>query len=147
MEILLVRSTFTDDYTEGKLFVNGVYVCDTVEDKDRGLDDKMSEDEILKKKVFGKTAIPIGRYRVVIDWSNKFNKNLIHILKVKGFDGVRSHSGNSATDSYGCVIVGIRKTKGWVGDSRKTYAILHKMVEEAIKRGDEVHLTIERAAQ
>lgn len=147
MEILLVRNTFTNDYTEGKLFINGAYVCDAIEDADRGLDQSMSEDVILSKKVYGKTAIPTGRYKVIIDWSNKFQKNLIHILDVRGFEGIRCHSGNSAGDSYGCVICGVKKAQGWVGDSRKTYAVLHNMIEGALQRGEAVYITIEKAAQ
>lgn len=147
MEILLVRNTFTNDYTEGKLFINGAYVCDVIEDADRGLDSSMSEDVILSKKVYGKTAIPTGRYKVTIDWSNKFQKNLIHILDVRGFEGIRCHSGNSAGDSYGCVICGVKKAPGWVGDSRKTYAVLHNMVEGALQRGESVYITIKKATE
>lgn len=142
-----MRENFTDEYTEGKLFIDGSYVCDTIEDKDRGLDIHMPEDEILKKKVYGKTAIPVGWYNVTIDWSNRFGKNLIHILNVPGFDGVRTHSGNSASDSSGCVCVGARNAPGWVSESRKHYAIIHEMVENAIKKGDKVYLTIEKAAR
>jgi hypothetical protein len=147
MEILLVRENFTDDYTEGKLFVNGVYVCDTIEDKDRGLDSSMSEDDILSKKVYGKTCIPYGRYKVVIDYSNKYGKMLIHILNVKGFEGIRIHSLNSAEDSLGCIGPGKRTAPGWVSESRKHYAIIHEMVESALNRGDEVHITIEKATK
>lgn len=141
MEILLQRTKKTEDYTEGKLFVDGVYVCDTIEDAERGLDQSMSEEEITEKKVYEKTAIPTGRYKVTIDWSNKFGKMLIHILNVKGFDGIRVHSGNSAGDSFGCVLVGLRTSNGWVSSSRKTYAILHKMVEDGLKNGC-VYITI-----
>lgn len=145
MEILLIRENFTDDYTEGKLFINGVYVCDTIEDCDRGLDQSMSEDEILKKKVYGKTCIPYGRYKVIIDYSNKYGKMLIHILNVKGFDGIRCHSLNEASQSLGCIGPGKRTAPGWVSKSRDTYKIIHSKVEEALKRGDEVHIEIKRS--
>lgn len=145
MEILLIRENFTPDYTEGKLFINGVYICDTIEDCDRGLDDKMSEEEILKKKVYGKTCIPYGRYKVIIDYSNKYGKMLIHILNVKGFDGIRIHSLNSADSSLGCIGPGKRTAPGWVSKSRYHYEIIHEMVEEALNRGDEVHIEIKRS--
>lgn len=141
MEILLQRTNKTNDYTEGKLFVDDVYVCDTIEDCDRGLNQSMSEEEIASKKVYGKTCIPTGRYKVVIDWSNKYGKMLIHILNVKGFDGIRIHSLNSAADSLGCIGPGLKTAPGWVSNSRKTYAILHKMVEDGLKNGC-VYITI-----
>lgn len=145
MEILLIRENFTDDYTEGKLFINGVYICDTIEDCDRGLDSSMSEEEIASKKVFGKTCIPTGRYKVIIDHSNKYGKDLIHILNVKCFNGIRMHSLNSADDSLGCIGPGVRTAPGWVSKSRDTYKVVHSKVEYALKRGDEVFITIKRS--
>ena len=141
MEILLQRTNKTNDYTEGKLFIDGVYVCDTIEDCDRGLDSSMSEEEITNKKVWGKTCIPTGRYKVIIDYSNKYGKMLIHILDVKCFNGIRIHSLNSASDSLGCIGPGLKTAPGWVSNSRKTYAILHKMVEDGLKNGS-VYITI-----
>lgn len=142
MDLLVKRINFTDDYTEGQLFVNGVYVCDTLEDKDRVLDSSMSEDEILHKKVYGRTAIPTGRYNVIIDWSNKFQKNLIHLLNVKGFDGIRIHSLNEASQSLGCIGVGKKTSDGWISESRKTYSIVHNMVEGALKNKENVYVTV-----
>lgn len=147
MEILLIRENFTEEYTEGKMFIDGVYTCDTIEDCDRGLNMDMSEDEILKKKVYGKTAIPIGRYKIIIDYSNKYGKMLIHILNVKGFDGIRIHSLNEASQSLGCIGPGVKTAPGWVSKSRDTYKIIHSKVEEALNRGEEVFITIERAAK
>lgn len=142
MELLVKRINFTEDYTEGQLFVNGKYICDTLEDKDRGLDNSMSEDDVLQRKVYGKTAIPIGRYRIIIDYSNKFKKNLIHILNVKGFDGIRIHSLNEASQSLGCIGVGKKTSDGWISESRKTYSIVHSIVEEALKKNENVFITI-----
>lgn len=147
MEILLIRENFTDEYTEGKMFIDGVYTCDTIEDCDRGLNIDMSEDEILKKKVYGKTAIPVGWYKIIIDYSNKYGKMLIHILDVKGFDGIRMHSLNEASQSLGCIGPGVKTSPGWVSKSRDTYKIIHSKVEEALNRGEEVFITIERASK
>lgn len=147
MEIFLIRGNFNDEYTEGRLFIGGAYICDTIEDCDRGLDNGMPEEVILKKKVYGKTAIPVGRYKVTIDWSNKFQKNLIRILNVKGYDGIRMHSLNEASQSLGCIGVGKKTSDGWIGESRKTYSIIHKIVEEALRQGDRVYLTIERKTE
>lgn len=120
MELKVKRLYKKDSYTIGKLYVNGEYFCDTVEDTDRGLTSTMSEEEIAKRKIYGKTAIPTGRYTVVVTYSPKFKKNLPLLLDVKGYSGVRIHSGNSAADSLGCPIVGENKVKGGVINSRVT---------------------------
>ena len=108
-------------YCIGKLYIDGVYFCDTIEDTDRGLDDKMKESEILKKKIKGQTAIPTGVYNVFITWSPKYKKPMPLIDKVKGYSGIRIHSGNTAKDTEGCLIVGKNKEVGKVLESRATY--------------------------
>lgn len=129
MIVTLRRIAFKESYTIGKLYVDGIYVCDTVEDKDRGLDDSMTEEEIKKKKVYGETAIPYGTYKVSITYSPKFKKNLPLVEGVKGFEGIRIHSGNTAKDSLGCVIVGKNKKVGMVLDSRATMEKLMKVLD------------------
>jgi len=106
MELKVKRIAKRDTYTIGKLYVDGEYFCDTIEDRDRGLNDSMSVEEIKKIKVYGETAIPTGRYRVTLSYSVKFKKMLPEILNVKGFTGIRIHSGNTAKDSLGCILVG-----------------------------------------
>ena len=120
MIITLRRIAFKPKYTIGKLYIDGNYVCDTIEDTDRNLDDSMIEDEIKKKKVYGETAIPYGTYPVRITYSNKFKKMLPLVENVKGFSGIRIHSGNTEKDSLGCIIVGKNKKVGMVLDSRVT---------------------------
>jgi len=128
MIITLRRIAMKDTYTIGKLYIDGVYFCETVEDKDRGLDDSMEESEIRKKKVYGETAIPLGTYKVEITYSPKFKKNLPLLYNVKGFEGIRIHSGNTAKDSLGCIIVGKNKKVGMVLDSRSTMTKLMKIL-------------------
>jgi len=128
MIVTLRRIAFKETYTIGKLYVDGNYFCDAVEDKDRGLDDSMTVDEIKKKKVYGETAIPYGTYKVSITYSPKFKKNLPLVEGVKGFEGIRIHSGNTAKDSLGCIIVGKNKKVGMVLDSRATMEKLMKVL-------------------
>lgn len=120
MELKLKRIAKRDTYTIGRLYIDGTYFCDTIEDKDRGLASSMPEQDIRKKKVYGKTAIPTGRYGVNITYSPRFAKKLPLIDGVKGFSGIRIHSGNTADDSSGCVIVGENKKKGMVINSKAT---------------------------
>lgn len=120
MEILVKRLYKNSAYTIGKMYIDGQYLCDTVEDCDRGLKQSMTSQQIAVKKVYGKTAIPVGRYRVVLSYSNKFKKSLPLLNDVMCFSGVRIHSGNTAEDSLGCIIVGENKIKGGVINSRAT---------------------------
>jgi hypothetical protein len=129
MIVTLRRIAFKETYTIGKLYIDGNYFCDTIEDVDRHLDDSMTEDEIKKNKVYGETAIPYGMYKVTITYSPKFKKNLPLLEGVKGFSGIRIHSGNTAKDSLGCIIVGKNKKVGMVLDSRVTMEKLMKVFD------------------
>ena len=129
MRIELVRIAFKDTYTIGKLYVDDTYFCDVLEDKDRGLDSLMTESEILEKKVKGQTAIPTGHYVINITYSPKYKRMMPLLLDVKGFSGIRIHSGNTAKDTEGCLIVGKNKKVGMVLESRDTYQRLFKMME------------------
>ena len=130
MKIELVRIAFKDTYTIGKLYVDGKYECDVLEDKDRGLDSSMSESEILEKKVKGQTAIPTGHYVINITYSPKYKRMMPLLLDVKGFSGIRIHSGNTSKDTEGCLLVGKNKQVGKVLESRDTYQRLFKMMQD-----------------
>ena len=118
MELTLKRIAKKDTYTIGKLYVDGEYFCDTLEDKDRGLTSDMSLEDIKKVKVYGQTAIPSGRYRVTMNMSSRFKKVMPLLLYVPGFDGIRIHSGNTAADTQGCILLGQNKVVGKVINSR-----------------------------
>ena len=130
MKIELVRIAFKNTYTIGKLYVDGKYECDVLEDVDRGLDSSMSESEILEKKVKGQTAIPTGHYVINITYSPKYKRMMPLLLDVKGFSGIRIHSGNSSKDTEGCLLVGKNKQVGKVLESRDTYKRLFKMMQD-----------------
>ena len=130
MKIELVRIAFKDTYTIGKLYVDGKYFSDVLEDVDRGLDSSMSESEILEKKVKGQTAIPTGHYVINITYSPKYKRMMPLLLDVKGFSGIRIHSGNTAKDTEGCLLVGKHKQVGKVLESRDTYKRLFKMMQD-----------------
>lgn len=141
MIITLRRIAFKPKYTIGKLYIDGNYVCDTIEDTDRNLDDSMIEDEIKKKKVYGETAIPYGTYRVRITYSNKFKKMLPLVENVKGFSGIRIHSGNTEKDSLGCIIVGKNKKVGMVLDSRVT---MDKLMDILTSTKENIYILIRK---
>lgn len=109
MKKVEVKRTFKgEEYTIGKLYIDGHYFCDTLEDKVRPLGEKIA----------GKTAIPAGTYKVKMTWSPRFKRYLPEILNVPNFTGVRIHSGNTAENSSGCVLLGLNKVKGKVLNSK-----------------------------
>jgi len=140
MKLFLVRrKPYTDDYTSGKLYVNGEFECWTLEDKVR----EIQNVPVSAWKIKGKTAIPRGTYRIDIDWSNRFKKLMLHVLDVKGFDGIRIHIGNTDKDVEGCVLVGDDPgDDGFLGKSTPAYNRLFKKVKDAINAGTDVWLTI-----
>lgn len=99
-----IKRTFKGaEYTIGKLYIDGAYFCDTLEDTVR-----------TGEKIAGKTAIPAGTYKVKMTWSPRFKRYLPEILNVPNFTGVRIHAGNSALDTAGCVLLGLNKVKARV---------------------------------
>lgn len=136
MILTLKRKWFKANYTIGDLYIDGIWFSNTLEDMDRGLDDSMDENEIKARKVYGETAIPYGTYKVSITYSPKYKKMMPLIENVKGFSGIRIHSGNTAKDSLGCIIVGKNKKVGMVLDSRETYNKLFDIIK------DEKNITI-----
>lgn len=119
MKIKVVREVFTDKSTIGSLYVNGQFFCYTLEDKDRGLEQSQSLVMIQAKKLFGITAIPYGKYELIVNKSPKFGRLLPRLLGIKGFDGVLIHRGNSAEHSHGCILVGYKKAPDGIFESTK----------------------------
>ena len=96
------RKQFLEKETIGEMWVNGQYYCDTLEDAFRETDAC-----VCKWKVQDKTAIPMGWYEVVINYSNRFKKNMPLLEHVAGFTGIRIHGGNCHEDTSGCILVGV----------------------------------------
>ena len=146
MQILIQRHALKAGYTIGRMEVNGRYFCDTLEDTDRGLSKEMSEDEIAALKVKGATAIPTGTYRIDMQTrSPRFGRVLPRLVSVKGYAGVLIHSGNTAADTEGCILVGENRERGKVLNSRDTLERLLVFLRAAQAEGEEIELTITRA--
>ena len=138
MEIKVIRNILTSEYTVGHLYIDGEYITDTIEDRCRKIEKK-------EDKVYGQTAIPHGRYPVVLDYSNKYSKLMPHILDVPFFEGIRIHSGNSDEDSLGCLIVGEfvpGVAGGWVKNSRIAYSKVFAKIKQASDKGERIFITI-----
>ena len=146
MRILLQRHALKAGYTIGRMEINGRYFCDTLEDTDRGLRESMTEDEIAALKVKGATAIPTGTYRIDMQTrSPRFGRVLPRLVSVKGYAGVLIHSGNTAADTEGCILVGENRERGKVLNSRATLESLLVFLRAAQAEGEEIELTITRA--
>ena len=142
MELRLERKYRNNNYCIDKLYINGKYFSDVLEDPDRGLTDTMSLEEIKKIKIKGNTCIPYGTYNITITYSPRFKKNLPLLNNVKGFDGIRIHSGNKPQDTEGCLLPGFNKVKGQVIDSRVTTDKLITQIQQALNKGERVTITI-----
>ena len=142
MTLRLERKYRCSNYCIGKLYIDSTYFSDVLEDPDRGLTDSMSLEEIKKIKIKGNTCIPYGTYNVTITYSPRFKRNLPLINNVKGFDGIRIHSGNTPQDTEGCILLGFNKVKGQVIDSRVTTDKLIAQIQQALNKGEKVTITI-----
>lgn len=127
----LKRIAKNPEYTIGRLFIEGSYFCDTL------------EDSIKKIKISGKTAIPKGRYRVIMSDSFKYNKRMPELLDVPNFSGIRIHAGNTAEDTQGCILVGKNTIKGKLTNSRATRDALYGRIELYLASGNIIYITIE----
>ena len=141
MKIKVQRRYLAPDYTIGSLFIDDEYVCDTIEDKVRDMNQDGDLDDPGEEKVYGETAIPYGMYAVELSMSPKFKRLLPLILDVKHFTGIRIHRGNTAGDSHGCILPGENKVKGRVINSTKYELEIVERMRKAIEAGEE--LTIE----
>ena len=133
MELLLDRKYRKEKYTIGNLYINGSYFCSTLEDPDRDLN-KNGKFDNGEKKIYGETAIPNGRYLVILSYSPKFKRILPEIINVNSFSGVRMHRGNTVKDTNGCPLMGENKVVGGLINSayweKKLIAELKKAKED-----------------
>ena len=132
MKIKLIRDKFTKQSATGKLYVDGVFQCYTLEDVVR-------KDGV---KVYGKTAIATGVYNVLITFSNKFGRLLPLLEDVPMFSGIRIHSGNAPRDTLGCILVGTARSTDFVGGSRIAFASLFKKMLDAKNKGEKITIEI-----
>ena len=138
MRLELFRRRVINEATEGDLSMDGHAFCHTLEDVVRDLGPRG------EGKVYGKTAIPPGTYKVVLNESPRFKKILPRLLGVPGFDGILMHKGNGPEDTLGCILVGDRVVGGRIpaGASSPAFARLMDALNAAVGRGEEITITI-----
>lgn len=154
MEILIKRIAKRETYTIGKMYINNKYVCDTLEDTDRGLAQSMSVTEIASKKIKHRTAIPTGTYTITVNVkSNRYSKSKWYVdfcnammprfINVPGYDGILIHPGNTDKNTSGCILVGKNTIVGKLTESRATFKKLYPMLKDAANKGEKISVTIQ----
>ncbi len=131
MKLLLQRKVLTDRYTQGVLYVNGIFFCHTIEDKVR------AKAGMWKRifKVKAQTAIPYGVYPIAVTWSPRFKRQLTGVFNVPDFEGIRIHNGTSELSSEGCIIVSHQVEKpGRLVNDKQAMNQLCILIEDAQKK-------------
>ena len=141
MNLTLKRLNLTPNYTEGELYVNGVYFCKTLEDTNRDLN-KNGQFDNNEKKVYGETCIPYGKYKVILSYSPKFKRELPEILEVPDFQGIRIHRGNKISDTLGCILCGEKIKNGYLSNSTPYEIKLVELFKQAKSRNEESFIEI-----
>lgn len=153
MEIRIDRKWKKSAYTISNLYVDGIKICNCLEDTDRGLSADMTLSEIKKKKIKTATAIPTGRYRVTLDVvSPKYAKKatfvkycgakMPRLLNVPGYDGILIHPGNTNKDTDGCLLPGKNDQVGRVSNSAYWWKVLYTRMKSANDKNEEIWITI-----
>lgn len=151
MEIKVDRKWKKEKYTIGRLYINGEFICNTIEDTDRGLTQSMSEEEIKSKKIYGQTAIPSGRYKILMNVvSPKFSQKefYMNVCKgkvprlegIKGFSGVLIHSAATADNVEGCIGVGFNTEIGRLTSIKEAF---EKVYSKLSSSKEDIWITIE----
>lgn len=133
MELLLLRNRAYKTHTIGQLYIDQTYFCFVLEDVIRAV------------KIQNETAIPQGRYKVTLELSRRFGPDTLTVNRVPGYEGIRIHSGNTDTDTDGCLIVGYKLDANYCvayGTTKPALLDLKGKVKQALMDNKEVWLTI-----
>ena len=153
MKLLIDRKWPKSTYTIGRLYIDGIFYCNTLEDADRGLKQSDCLDYIKSRKVAGETAIPKGVYGVTMNvtspkyagvtWYWQFCRGKMpRLLNVPGFDGILIHPGSDALSTKGCVLVGKNTKVGKLTESKATFQQIYKLMKAAADKGEEITIEI-----
>ena len=142
MKLLLKRIYFSPTYTIGKLFIDGKYFSDTIEDVNRDLNKDGDLLDNGESKVYAQTCIPFGTYDVIVNRSPKMKRDLPRLLNVPHFEGILIHRGSSEKSSAGCIIIGENKVVGRVINSVKYEDALVAVLKHAQNSGEKITIEI-----
>lgn len=141
MELILKRIARKEKYTIGKLLIKGntaFYLMDTLEDRDRFY--------FGEEKIMHETAIPVGRYEIILRYSNRFQRIMPALLNVPQFEGILFHDGGiiaDETDTSGCILVGWNKQVGKLINSKRAFNNFLLMCQKFEEKKEKMYITIE----
>jgi len=140
MKLTLQRRPSVGGATIGKLYIDGVFACFTLEDEIR----EIAGVSVVDWKIKGHTAIPAGLYRITLEHSGRFGPDTLTINDVPGFKYIRMHAGNTAADTEGCPLLGMQATEVSLiaGTSRPAVALVKGEVIRAMREGEAVTIDI-----
>jgi hypothetical protein len=133
MELKLNRKWLTSNSTISELLLDGVFECFVLED----------HFPTPYVKTPGKTCIPLGRYEVIVNMSNRFKVEMPLLLNVPQFAGIRIHPGNVSGDTEGCLLPGRIRGTNKILESKLAYDALFTKIKAAIAKGEKVFITVE----
>lgn len=153
MKIRVERKWPKATYVIGRLYIDGIFYCNSLEDTDRGLKQTDSLDYIRSRKVANETAIPKGTYKVAMNvtspkysassWYWKLCQGKVpRLLNVPGFDGILIHTGNNPLQTSGCLLVGKNTKVGQLTESKETFKKIYKLMKSAYDNGEEITIEI-----
>lgn len=155
MKIKVIRTARKSTYTVGKVYIDGKYFCDSLEDTDRGVTQIMpftatggvtgywvTPDHGIIEKVYSKTAIPTGLYDACSYYWPKFKCYVVQLLRVPGFTGILMHNGMTADNSEGCVLLGKNNIVGRLNGDRIYMDALAARVMACEKNGEKVTVEV-----
>lgn len=134
VKLYLRRKTLLPTRSLGELYWETAFDCFTLEDKYRDLS--------TEKKVPGETAIPCGRYEVIINYSKRFKRRMPLLLNVPDFDGIRMHAGNTPEDTEGCPLLGRVLHQNQVYESKKAFDAFFEKLDKSIADGNTIFITV-----
>lgn len=129
MNIEVIRTTKTDKSTIGEMYIDGQFFCHTL------------EDVVRDKKIYGETAIPTGKYEVIVNYSNRFKQQMPLLLNVPNFEGIRIHIGNDSSSTSGCLLIGMTKADNFIGQSKVAYAAFMARLKK-VGKTEKIWITI-----
>lgn len=147
MEIVIKRLFFKPSYTIGRLWVDGVPFCDTLEPPCLHLNNHSSLGMIKNARERAPMAVPNGRYRVLVTPSRKWGRWLPQLVGVPAFPTVLIRAGNKPSDTEGDILLGRNIRPGYVLDSTAHSLALTRKATEAMGRGEEVWATLRSLRQ
>jgi hypothetical protein len=151
MQLEVLRFSSEADSTNGLLF--------DITDGQRKFLSYTLEDEYRKEKIMSETRVPAGTYNVTLrteggfyqDYTERFgsdfNKGMLWVREVPGFEYILIHIGNTDENTSGCLLVGDTQNNnqitkdGFIGSSTNNYKRIYPPIAEVLSNNGIVSIT------